>query len=114
MIIEQGNKVHIVYRALYENSTRRHFLGEVIAAEGALCQLQGYVFVYNPNSAKYIKKPEKRTTIADLGESGYIVNILDPAVELDNVFYKYIPEVGLVATDNKNFNLDINEFGYKS
>lgn len=114
MIVEKGNKVHIVYRALYENSTRRHFIGEIIEAEGALCRLEGFAFIYDIKSTTYIKKPEKRTTIADLGESGYIVNIVNSAVNVDKVSYKYLKDVGLVATDNENFVLNINEFGVKS
>jgi len=115
MIIEKGNKVHIIYRALYENSPRRHFLGEVVAADGALCRLEGFAFVHDPKSATlYVKKVGKRTTVVDLGESGYIVNIVDPTVNLESVSYKYLRDIGLVATDNKNFILDINEFGAKS
>jgi hypothetical protein len=114
MILEKGNKVHVIYRALYENSIRRHFLGEVIEAEGALCRLEGFAFVYDPKSTMFVKKPEKRVTIADLGDSGYIVNIVDSAVVIDSVSYKYTSDAGLVATDNKSFTLNINEFGVKS
>jgi hypothetical protein len=114
MIIEQGDKVHIIYRALYGNSTRRHFLGEVLAADGALCRVEGYVFVHDPKSTMYTKRPEKRTTIVDLGESGYIVNIVDREVILENVTYKYVRDLGLIATDNANFVLNINEFGARS
>lgn len=114
MIIEKGNKVHIIYRALYENSTRRHFLGEVQASEGLACRLEGYVFVYDKISSMYVRKPEKRTTIIDLAESGYIVNIISQEVILENVVYKYLQEVGLTATDGMDFSLNINEFSAKS
>ena len=114
MIISKGDKVHVVYRALYEKSTRRHFLGEVVEAEGALCRMEGYAFVYDVKSAQYKKKPEKRLTIVDLAESGYIVNIIDASLDLDSVQYKYLLDIGLVATDGKNFSLDIHEFGIKS
>ncbi len=114
MIIEKSNKVHVIYRALYDSSTRRHFLGEVVAAEGALCRLEGYVFVLDPESDLYKKKPEKRITIIDLAESGYIVNVLDENIVLADVTYKYLENIGRVATDGKDFTLDINEFGPKS
>ncbi|MGI1679404.1 MAG: hypothetical protein K6L75_11765 [Cellvibrionaceae bacterium] len=114
MIIATGEKVHIVYRALYENSTRRHFLGEIIAVEGALCRLEGYAFVYDKKSTMYVKKPDSRMTIVDLGESGYIVNVVNSDVILSEVNYKYLRDFGLVATDDKSFVLNINEFGVKS
>ena len=41
MIIENGGKVHVIYRVLFDNSARRHFLGEVQAAEGVVCHVEG-------------------------------------------------------------------------
>jgi hypothetical protein len=113
-MIEKGEKIHIMYRALYENSTRRHFLGEVQAAEGPVCRLEGFVFVYDRKTTEFIRKPEKRITIIDISESGYIANIIDQEVNLDNVTYKYAQGVGLIATDSKGFSLNINEFGSKN
>ena len=114
MIIEKGEHVHVIYRALYESSGRRHFLGEVREAEGAVCRVEGYVFVYDQKSSVYLKKPEKRITVMDLSESGYIVNIIDPNVSLESIVYKYEQGVGLVAVDGKGFSLNVNEFGAKS
>jgi hypothetical protein len=113
MIINIGDKVHVAYRALYENSTRRHFIGEVTASEKSLCRLVGYAFVFDAKQGTFVRKPEKRTTIADLGESGYIANVIDDGVELDAVAYRYERGIGLVVGDSKTFTLDINEFGAK-
>jgi|GEM_PF-2878334 len=33
MIIEQGMKEHVIYRPVFEGSVRRHFVGEVVAAQ---------------------------------------------------------------------------------
>lgn len=114
MIVEVGEKLHVMYRSLYEKSTRRHFIGEVKAVDRSLCRIEGYVFVYDDKSTEFIKKAEKRITIIDVAESGFIVNVIDPTVVLENVRYKYAPNVGLIATDNNNFTLNINEFGSKS
>lgn len=114
MIIQTGDKVHIIYRALFENSTRQHFIGEVVAAEGALCRVKGYVFVRDPKLDTYQRKQNRRVTIVDLAESGYIVNVIDIDIDLDKVRYRYLPEQGLVVTDDKDFVLDINEFGLRS
>ncbi len=113
-MIIPGTKAHVVYRALYEKSVRRHFLGEVTVAEGAACLLEGYAFVWDEHKATFTRKPEKRTTVIDLAESGYIVNLLDDDLVLENVEYRYLKDVGLVATDGANFMLNINEFGSKS
>lgn len=114
MIVEKGNKVHVVYRALYESASRRHFLGEVVAAEGALCRIEGFAFILDRKTDTYLRRPERRTTIIDLAESGYIVNVIDSSIDIDSVRYTYAREVGLVVTDDKDFALNINEFGAKS
>ncbi len=56
MIIEKGIKVHVAYRVLFENSTRPHFPGEVLAADGAVCRLEGYVFVFERKTTMFGKK----------------------------------------------------------
>ena len=114
MVIEVGEKLHIMYRSLYEKSTRRHFIGSVVAANDALCRIEGYVFIYDEKKTEFVRKPELRTTIIDLAESGFIVNIISPDVELEVVRYRYAQDVGLIATDDKGFSLNINEFGSKS
>jgi hypothetical protein len=114
MLIEKGEKVHIIYRSLYGQSTRRHFIGEVVASNAGLCRIKGYVFVYDERKTEFVKKPEVRETIVNLGDSGFITNIISSSAEIDKVSYKYQQDTGLVATDGVNFRLDINEFGVKS
>ena len=62
----------------------------------------------------FLRRDEKCITIIDLAESGYVVNIIDQNIILDNVTYKYTQGIGLIATDGKGFSLNINEFGVKS
>jgi len=114
MIIEVGEKLHIMYRSLYEKSTRRHFIGSVIAAKDSLCRIEGFVFIYDDKRTEFIRKPELRTTIMDLAGSGYIVNVISSDVELKSVIYRYVQDLGLIATDGKKFSLNINEFGARS
>lgn len=114
MILLKGEKLHINYRALFENSIRRHFIGQVVHAEAALCRLRGYSFVYDMKSTTYVRKPELRTTIVNLADSGYIATFLPHEVQLAEIYYTYVRDIGLVATDGKGFTLDINEFNLKA
>lgn len=114
MIIEAGDKLHIVYRALFDKSNRRHFVGEVTSADGGFCKLKGYFFVYDEKKTEFVKKRDIRTIVTDLGQSGLLATVIDSNVVLGDVRYKYIAEIGLVATDGKDFALDVNEFGAKN
>ncbi|MGH8234853.1 MAG: hypothetical protein ACREPU_11775 [Rhodanobacteraceae bacterium] len=76
----------------------------------ALCRLEGYFFVYDDRKTEFIKIEEIRTTIIDLSNSGLVINVIDANISLDDVRYMYAQGVGLVATDGKDFSLNINEF----
>lgn len=114
MIIQAGEKVHIMYRALYEGSTRRHVVGQVTAAEGSVCRIEGFVFIYDQHASTFARKLNMRTTIIDVAESGYVVNIIDPETVLDKVEYRYTSGAGVIVTDGGKFSLNVNEFGARS
>ncbi|MBT8091576.1 MAG: hypothetical protein KJN77_00980 [Gammaproteobacteria bacterium] len=101
--------MQVAYRALYEKSTRRHFLGEVVEVDGVVCLRDGFTFVHDPKLETYNRKPERRKTVIDLAESGYVVNTIDPTVILDDVSYKYLQETGMVATDGERARLPDDE-----
>lgn len=111
MIVDVGTKLHVIYRALYDSSLRRHFVGVVEAADGSVCRIRGYAFVTNPQTRMFEKRAGQRTTVIDLAESGYITNIIHPDTDIEAVSYRYARDVGLVATDDQAFTLNINEYG---
>lgn len=111
MIVGKGEKLHVMYRSFYEKSARRHFVGEIVEVEGAICRLEGYAFIFDDRKSEFARKPDKRITIIDVAESGVISNVISPDVVIDEVRYRYVQDVGLVATDGKGFTLNINEFG---
>lgn len=111
MIIIPGEKFHIVMRRNYESQVQRHFIGAADVVEGATVRATGYAFIYDEMKAQYVKKLAKRTTILDLAESGYIVNLIPPAVDIEDLKYETIDRNFLAITDGKGYQLDINEFG---
>ena len=111
MIIKTGEKLHIVIRRLFETDIRRHFIGVVVEAAGSTVRLQGYAVILDKNSNQFVRKPELRTTVMDLAESGYFVNVLPPEIDISNLTYTYSSEKKLTLSDGAAFNLDINEFG---
>lgn len=111
MLIETGEKIHVMMRRYFESQVRRHFAGEIDAVIGTHVRATGYVFVYDERTAHYIRKRSRRTTILNLAESGYIVNIIPSTVNLDEVRYETIDRSELFFTDGKDFRLNINEFG---
>lgn len=111
MIISPGEKFHVIMRRNYEGQVQRHFIGIADVVEGSIVRADGYAFIYDETKAQYIKKQAKRTTILNLAESGYIVNLIPPAVDIDELKYETIDRTFLAITDGKGYLLDINEFG---
>lgn len=114
MLLEVGEKLHVIYRALFENSTRRHFVGEVITVDRDVCRLQGYAFIYDTKDDAFLRKTDKRITFIDVGSSGHIVNLIPANTDIDKVHYRYERDTGLTATDGGDFELDISEFSFKT
>ncbi len=113
MVIQPGEKVHVIMRRMYESQVRRHFVGVIKAVDGANVRASGYVFIYDDRTAQYVRKQTPRTTVLNLAESGYIVNVIPPAVDLDEVRYETIDRTELFFTDGKDFRLNVNEFGVR-
>ena len=111
MITSKGEKVHIIYRRNFETEVRRHFIGEITESNESIVRLQGKAVIFDTSKNMYIKKTETRITIIDLSESGYIVDIIDKSINIDDLSYSTDQNKRLILTDNKNFKLDINEFG---
>ncbi len=112
-VVKCGDKLHVITRRLFADDFRRHFAGEVTAADGSFCQLQGYTFVHNSSTNEFRRRPELRTRIFSFADAIHIVNKLPSQVEISSLEYRFV-EKRLVVMDKTGFYLDINEFGLTS
>jgi hypothetical protein len=111
MLLELGEKIHLVVRRKFKDDLRRHFIGEVLVADSGVARVAGYVFIFDYSANEYIRRPEKRIRIIGLADSGNIINVLPITADIEKAEYTQSRENKLVVTDNKTFTLDINEFG---
>ena len=111
MVLEKGEKIHLIVRRRFETDIRRHFIGEVVDQSGLMARVEGYVFVFHAGTNKYVKRHDKRIRLIGLADSGNLINILTPSANVDQAIYTQSPEQRLIVTDRKSFSLDINEFG---
>lgn len=111
MIVRVGEKLHVITRRHFEGDVRRHFIGVVTEAEGDLVRLVGYVFVFENVTNRWVKRPDLRTRILSVGDSGQIVKVIPQNVGLEALSYQLSPAKHMCVTDGKDYWLDINEFG---
>ena len=109
-IIATGEKVHIMTRGQFSEDLRRHFAGVVLAVSDKTLRAEGYVFVFNPDTNRYIKRIPKRLRLFAIADAGNIINIMPTNVDIESLNYEVI-DGRLVFTDGDAFQLDINEFG---
>jgi hypothetical protein len=111
MILDVGEKVHIVERRYFADDLRRHLVGEIIKSSDNAIRVKGYVWVFDVTKG-FVRKPEARERVLYPSDRSTI-NIIPKEVDLDEVKYVISPKEGLIVTDGKKFRLSINEFGSK-
>ncbi len=111
-VLDALEKVPIVFRRRFDGDPRRHFVGTILAVDGAVGRVEGHAFVYNTGNNEWEKRPDKRTRIIPLDDADLVVNILPRDVDIESRYYSLV-DLHLVATDG-TYTLDINEFGAKA
>ncbi len=111
MVVEVGDKIHVIERRMFEHDVRRHFFGEVDAADGTTLRLTGYLFVFDSGSSAYIRADAPRTRIISLTSSGLVINVAPRDTVVEDVRYVEDSHNRLAVTDGGAFRLIINEFG---
>ncbi len=112
MILQPGEKIHVIHRRHYEKDPHRHFLGVVDACEDGIARVTGHIFTVDSVKFIFFRRPEPRTRIVPLGSGEVLVNILPPAVDLEQVVYKQEKE-SLRVTDGSDWHMDISEFAWR-
>ena len=111
MVLQIGEKIHLIVRRRFDTDLRRHFVGEVKQVSEFLARVAGYTFVFDANAGSLVKRPGLRVRLFSLIGEGNIINVIPESANLDKVAYKMSREGRLVVTDDESFSLDVNEFG---
>lgn len=111
MILQKGEKIHVVHRRMLEQEPHRHFVGVVEAFEGGLVRAVGYVFTVDRPKYAFIRRPEKRTRIISLNSGDALVNVIPPEIDVEKVQYKQEAKAVRV-TDGTDWHLDLSEFAW--
>ena len=109
MILQQGEKLHIIHRRYFEKEPRRHFIGAVDIYDAGLARVTGNVWVVDTVKFAFIKRPEKRIRIISLVSGDLLVNIIPPSVDLEKIYY-HQEKKGVRVTDGTDWYLDLSEF----
>jgi hypothetical protein len=112
MILEKGEKIHVIHRRYLEKEPQRHFAGIVDAYEDGIARVTGYIFAVDPVKAVFFRRPELRTRFISLQSGDALVNILPPTVDLEKIVYKQ-ENKSVRVTDGGEWHMDISEFAWR-
>ena len=110
MLVDIGEKIHVIERRSFESDIRRHFFGEVDRVAEHAARVIGYAFIFDSGTNTYTRSNGPRHRIVPLAAPGYVINVVASDTAVEDV--RYEDRAGrLVVTDGKDLALDINEFG---
>ena len=109
MILNKGEKIHVVHRRHFEKDVHRHFVGVVEEYEAGVARATGHVFTVDHATYAYVRRPEQRTRLIAVASGDLLVNILPPSVDLEKIIYKQ-EKKSVRVTDGTDWHLDLSEF----
>jgi hypothetical protein len=110
MILQKGEKIHVIHRRHFEKDPHRHFAGIVEAYEQGVARATGYIYTVDSARFAFFRRTEKRTRFIPLASGDVLVNVIPPEVDLDKIVYKQEKKFVRI-TDGKWF-LEISDLAW--
>ena len=63
MILQKGEKVHVIHRRHYEKDLHRHFIGVVDAYEQGVARVTGHVYTVDSVKFSFLKRAGHRDAV---------------------------------------------------
>ena len=112
MILQKGEKIHVIHRRHFEKDPHRHFIGVVDTYENGLARVTGHIFTVDAAKYVFFRRPELRTRIVALNSGDVIVNVVPQSVDLEKVVYKQ-EKKSVRVTDGSDWHMDISDFAWR-
>lgn len=107
MLLEVGEKVHVVERRFFEHDVKRHVVGEIVKCGSDSIRIKGYVWSFHAVCGEFVKKRGKRERVI-YADKMLITNVLPPDVDLEQL--RYISnQDGHALTDGGAFLLEVSD-----
>src|SRR3954452_2396503 len=112
MILQKGEKIHVIHRRHLDKDPHRHFIGVVDAYEHGLARATGHIYAVDTVKFTFFRRPEQRTRIIALASGDVLVNILPHSVDLEKITYKQ-EKKSLRVTDGSHWHMEISDFAWR-
>jgi hypothetical protein len=111
MVLTEGSKVLACHRRLFDSDQPRYFVGEVVAATESVIKINGFSFVRDLGTGKYLRKEDLRTKIISLVAGSHILYELPGNVIVRSLKFTY--DGYLTLADDLGFQMDLAELPHE-
>lgn len=111
MILERGEKIHVIHRRHYEKDLHRHFIGVVEDYDQGVARVTGHVYTVDAVKFSFVKRPETRTRLVSIISGDVLVNVIPASVNLEKIVYRQVRKAVRV-TDGGDWHLDLSEYSW--
>src|SRR4051812_45429456 len=112
MILQNGEKIHVIHRRNFETDPHRHFVGIVDSYENGLARVTGHIYTVDMVKFSFFRRAEQRTRIISLNTEDVLVNVLPESVQLEKIIYKQ-EKSSVRVTDGSDWHMDISDFAWR-
>jgi hypothetical protein len=110
MVLEPGEKIHVIIRRAFREDIIRHFIGEVRDVTQAVVRAEGYVFLRDTDTNLFARKQDTQVRVLSLVNDANIITVLPATTCLEKLTYRFSEKKRMVLTDGESFTMDFNEF----
>ncbi len=108
MLLQEGDKILVAHRRLFEKDEARFFVGRVGAYDAGVVKVVGHSYLRDTMGGRLVEKADERTKILSLSSGTLIVYQLPDSLSLEAV--KFVAAEGrLTLTDGKGFAMNLAE-----
>ena len=112
MILNQGDKLLVVHRRLFEKDDPRFFIGTVQDYEDGVAEVAGFSFVRDVLGGTVQRKEENRTKLLAISSGTLLVYQLPAEVKIESLTIT-ASESELHLTDGAGFVMNLSEWTHR-
>lgn len=111
MILQEGDKLLVVHRRLFEGDKARYFIGIVDGYEHGITKVTGYTWVREQFGGNFTRKGDLKTKIFSIASGTLIIYLLPQEVDLNALQLEHFKDGREILTDGSKFKMDLAEHG---
>jgi hypothetical protein len=109
MILQDGDKVLIVHRRLFEQDRSRYFVGIVDGYEAGIAKVTGYSWYQDTFAGKFVGKHDSRCKILSLASGTLMAYQLPAETDLNKLAFELDGKGSVYLTDHAGFRMNLDE-----